>query len=497
MTHLLVLGNQLFSVEWLKKHFDAKQTQVYLIEDRKLCTYFRFHKHKIVLFLSGMRHYAEELRRQGFEVSYLELLDGEGNYFERLSKSLKPKAPDQLCHFEIEDHFFEKELKSWAKDEGLRLKSFSSPMFLCPRATFSEFIAKYKKPMMARFYEGERKRLKILVDDKLKPLGGKWSFDSDNRNRWDQKTLFKPQTSLSPDAITQKVMKLVDREFADHPGHTESFWCHVDRQGALKQLDFFVKNHLGHYGPFQDSIEQGENFLFHSIISPYMNMGLIFPHEALTAVMSTKAFEQHPSSVEGFVRQVMGWREFVRGIYHHFDDEMQSGNFFKHEDKLGPAWYQGRTGIPPLDDAIVRVNRYGYLHHIERLMVVSNLMLLAQIHPQEVYRWFMELFVDSSDWVMAANVFGMGQFSEGGIFASKPYIAGSNYLLKMSHYKKGDWCQEVDGLYWSFIDRNREFFKSQPRLNFSVNTFDKFSADKKAQLHASANQFRTRVNLKS
>ena len=494
MNHLLILGNQLFSVQWLKKHMLPGQTHIYMLEDRQLCTYFRFHKHKIILFLSAMRHYAEELKAAGYTVHYLELRSESGSYFERLEKMLATHKPQKLLHFEVEDHFFEQELATWSKSQGLQLKSLVSPMFLCPRATFKAFKEKYKKPMMARFYESERKRLKILVSSDLRPLGGKWSFDAENRNRWDKKTAFKAQPFTKPDAITKEVMQLVDEEFADHPGKVDEFWCHVTRRQALAQLDFFVQHHLEYYGPFQDAIVENENFLFHSILSPYINMGLIFPSEAINAVATPQAFARCPASVEGFVRQVMGWREFVRGIYHEFDDQMQTSNFFKHEQKLGPAWWVGKTGIPPLDNAIQRAHQFGYLHHIERLMVVSNLMLLSQIHPQEVYRWFMEMFVDSSDWVMAANVFGMGQFSEGGIFASKPYIAGSNYLLKMSHYKKGEWCATVDGLYWSFIDRNREFFKSQPRLNFSVNTFDKFSADKKAQLHQAAADFIRRVN---
>ena len=171
------------------------------------------------------------------------------------------------------------------------------------------------------------------------------------------------------------------------------------------------------------------------------------------------------NSLEGYVRQVIGWREFIRGIYHNFDEVQSKSNFWNHKRKLNENWYTGNTGIPPLDDAIKKANRFGYCHHIERLMIISNIMLLSQIHPQEVFKWFMEMFVDSSDWVMGPNVYGMAQFSDGGIFATKPYICGSNYLLKMSNYKKGDWCNEVDGLYWGFINNNRDFFAKNPRMS--------------------------------
>ena len=222
-----------------------------------------------------------------------------------------------------------------------------------------------------------------------------------------------------------------------------------------------------------------------------VNAGLLTPEEVVNEAI--KAMEKNPdiplSSVEGFVRQVMGWREFVRGIYQNFSDVEEQKNFFNHKRKLTHHWYDGTTGLPPVDDAIKKANEFGYCHHIERLMVLSNIMLLSELHPHEVHKWFMELFVDSADWVMGPNVYGMGQFSDGGIFATKPYISGSNYILKMSDYKKGDWCDVWDGLFWRFIGNHAAFFSKNPRMNMMVKLLEKMDPAKKKKLLAAAENF--------
>ena len=224
------------------------------------------------------------------------------------------------------------------------------------------------------------------------------------------------------------------------------------------------------------------------MLSPALNLGLITPDEVIERVLS--ASERAPlPSIEGFVRQVIGWREFIRGIDRQFGDEQSERNFFGHHRRLTDSWYQAKTGIPPLDGAIRHVVEYGFTHHIERLMILSNLMLLCQVHPQEVYRWFMEMFVDSSDWVMGPNVYGMGQFSDGGIFATKPYVCGSNYMLKMSDYTSGDWTLAVDGLYWGFVDRNRAYYVKNPRSSLAVKQFDKIPKPRQQALQAAAEEF--------
>jgi deoxyribodipyrimidine photolyase-related protein len=224
-----------------------------------------------------------------------------------------------------------------------------------------------------------------------------------------------------------------------------------------------------------------------------LNYGLLTPQEVLDEILYVYQRDNtHLPSVEGLIRQIIGWREFIRGCYHTIDYS-QDMNFFDHHNSLTEHWYTGTTGIDPLDDSILKAQDYGYTHHIERLMIIGNCMLLAEVRPQEVYRWFMEMFIDSADWVMAPNIFSMSQFSDGGLqyggFATKPYIAGSNYIRKMSHYPKGDWCDTMDGLYWRFIDKKRDFFQQNPRMAIMTNMYDKFTDQRKQSLHNNAEKF--------
>ena len=236
-------------------------------------------------------------------------------------------------------------------------------------------------------------------------------------------------------------------------------------------------------------------FLFHSAISPLINCGLLTPQEILSAIQPYEA-SIPINSYEGFVRQIIGWREFIRGIYHNFDDVQQTSNFFNHQRKLTNHWYNATTSILPLDDAIKQTMKLEYTHHINRLMVIGNIMLMCNIHPQEVYRWFMECYIDSADWVMGPNVFGMSQFSDGGIFATKPYICGSNYIRKMSHYKKGEWCEPMDALYWRFIADNVDFFAGNFRMKFMTSKVTSFSKEKLDQIYNTSNAIIEKISTK-
>ena len=230
------------------------------------------------------------------------------------------------------------------------------------------------------------------------------------------------------------------------------------------------------------------NILFHSALSPLINIGLITPGEIIDKVKKVEN-KIRINSLEGYVRQIIGWREFMRGIYQNYDKRLDNTNFFNHKNKMKSSWYNGTTGLDPLDHSIKNALNFGWSHHIERLMILANIMNLCQIHPKQVYKWFMEMFVDSSDWVMAPNVYGMGLFSDGGIFATKPYICGSAYFLKMMDFKKGEWCNVMDGLYWNFINRNRKFFLKNPRLSMMVRIFDKMKLDRKKIILKSADKF--------
>jgi deoxyribodipyrimidine photolyase-related protein len=233
-----------------------------------------------------------------------------------------------------------------------------------------------------------------------------------------------------------------------------------------------------------------DTFLFHSGISSSLNIGLITPADVIEKALNFAKTENTPiNSLEGFIRQIIGWREFIRGIYQNHSAKQINGNYFNFSRELQSSWYIGSTGIEPLDDAINFSDKFGYTHHINRLMVIANIMTLCEVHPRAVYRWFMEMYVDASEWVMVPNVFGMGTFADGGIFSTKPYICGSNYILKMSNYKKGDWCNVVDGLYWLFIDRNMNKLKNNPRLTFIKKTLDNMNESRRELIFNAARQF--------
>jgi deoxyribodipyrimidine photolyase-related protein len=482
---LIILGDQLLPHDFFTPH---KGKLVFMAEDLGLCTHFKYHKHKILFFLASMRTYAEELKEEGFNVHYEELSDE--SFLDRLARFFKSQHIKKVTIGEVSDKFFENQLLELFKKLNLDVTILETPKFLCSRQEFKNYLFYHPKPFMKTFYEKERKRLKILLDPKGKPEGGQWSYDSENRKKAPKELTNKEPLSFEDNNHVSKLKTIVDERFPEHPGLTDNFWLATSREDAKKVLKHFLDHHFKDFGAYQDAITDRSPFMYHSIISPYINAGMLTPQEVIEAAVKEYKKGKVPlSSVEGFVRQVMGWREFVNGIYQNFSEKEENTNFFNHQGKLTKDWYEGTTGIPPVDDAIHKASDYGYCHHIERLMILSNIMLLSEIHPHEVHRWFMEMFVDSADWVMGPNVYGMGQFSDGGIFATKPYISGSNYVLKMSDYKKGDWCDVWDGLFWRFIGKHKTFFQKQPRLNFMVITLEKMDPQKRQYLLGRAEDF--------
>jgi deoxyribodipyrimidine photolyase-related protein len=482
---LVILGDQLFPIEKLK---DYHHIPIFMAEDVGLCSHFKYHKHKLIFFLASMRNYADELRQAGFNVFYSELSDIK--FTQRLDEFLTKKKIKEVLIHEVNDKFFETELLNLISDLSLKFEFLSNPMFLSTRKNFESYLKSHSKPFMKTFYEGERKRLKIMLDNNGKPWGGQWSYDEENRKKAPKDLHNKSPLIFEENEHLQNVKMLIDTKFPDHPGVVDNFWLPVTRKDSLKSLDHFLSYHFKDYGAYQDAITDRDQFLYHSLLSPMINNGMLLPDEVIQKAIQAYEKENIPlASLEGFIRQVMGWREFVFGIYRNFSEEEDKRNFFKHQRQLTSHWYEGTTGLPPLDDAINKAQDFGYCHHIERLMILSNVMLLTEIHPQEVHRWFMEMFVDSADWVMGPNVYGMGQFSDGGIFATKPYFSGSNYILKMSDYKKGEWCDIWDGLFWRFIGKHSDFFAKQYRLSFMVQTFNKMDAIKKKRLLSLAEDF--------
>ncbi|RZA04607.1 MAG: hypothetical protein EOP11_14720 [Proteobacteria bacterium] len=301
-------------------------------------------------------------------------------------------------------------------------------------------------------------------------------------------------SALATSAHAEAVAGLIEKHFADHPGSTDPLWFATTRKDARAWLRKFLTERFSQFGPYEDALAPGHDFVFHSVLTPYLNAGLLTPDEVVKeALAAGTKLGVNIESIEGFIRQVIGWREFVRGIYQNYSEHQDKFNFFGHKRKLNQSWYDGTTGIEPLDIVIKKADTYGYAHHIERLMVVGNLMLLCEVHPHEAHRWFMEMFIDSSDWVMGPNVYGMAIFSDGGIFATKPYICGSNYYRKMGGYKAGEWTDGVDGLYWSFIDRHQDFFSKNPRLSMMLRMLEKMDGAKRKRIFAAGDKLKARI----
>jgi deoxyribodipyrimidine photolyase-related protein len=496
MNGFLVLGNQLFEPARLNAAAGGQPFEVFLREDRELCTYVRHHRQKIVFFLAAMREYASELKRAGLAAHYERLGDGESQAYEaRLETWLRARRIRKLYLFEIEDAFFERRLLALLDRLGVEHEIVPSPMFLTSRAEFASYLKGVKRPFMKTFYESQRRRLKILVDAKGQPTGGQWSFDEDNRLALPASVTPPPVCDGPARSPTlDEVIAFCDREFPEHPGRADESWLPVDREGARAWLARFVRERLREFGPYEDAIPRHSDFVFHSVLTPFLNTGLLTPDEVVEAALAEARRARIPlNSTEGFVRQVIGWREFIRGVYRHYGERQERENFWGHRRRLAPAWWKGDTGIPPLDVVIRKALRYGYAHHIERLMVAGSLMTLLEVEPREAYRWFMELFIDSSDWVMVPNVHGMAIFSDGGIFATKPYLCGSNYYRKQGAWPAGEWCDEVDGLYWGFIERHSKFFARNPRLSMMARAAAKIPAERRERLRAAAERARARL----
>ena len=488
MKLFLILGNQLFNTKYLS---NFKDHIFFIAEDYGLCTFEKHHKLKILLFLSSMRSFKEELKSKNFNLVYKDLNDDfKLSYEKKLEKILKEKKIKEISFFEIEDKFFERRILSLAKNNSLKVNQVKSPMFLNSREEFNNYLSKNKRPFMATFYKSTRHKLNILMTKDGNPEGGKWSFDEDNRKKLPKNIKVPKFPNINETKHTKNLKPIIEKIFKDHPGSTKNFWFATEYNDVVKLLNFFLKEKSNLFGDYEDAVDQGNNILFHSALSPYINLGLITPEYIISKTLEFhKKNNIRLNSLEGYVRQIIGWREFMRGVYQKYSDEMETRNFFKQNRKMKDSWYEGTTGLPPLDYAIKNALNHGWSHHIERLMILSNIMNLCELKPKIVYKWFMEMFVDSSDWVMVPNVYGMGLFSDGGIFATKPYICGSSYFMKMMDFKKGEWCNTMDGLYWRFINRNRTFFLKNPRLSMMVRIFDKMKPERKKLILSEAEKF--------
>lgn len=318
---------------------------------------------------------------------------------------------------------------------------------------------------MHPFYVKQRKRLNILLTKQKKPTGGSWSYDDENRETVPEDLKIPKLWTPKENKFLKEAIKHVKKHFPDNPGNVDDFIYPVTFDDAQTWFDNFLKKRFEDFGPYEDAIVADEHFLFHSVLSPLLNIGLLTPDYVVKKALDTAEKKDIPlNSTEGFIRQIIGWREFVRAVYIFDQKKQRSSNFFAFRKKVPKSFWDASTEIDPIDTTINKVLKYSYAHHIERLMILGNFMLLCGFKPDDIYTWFMELFIDAYDWVMVPNVYGMSQFSDGGLMTTKPYISSSNYVLKMSDYTKNDWCPIWDGLYWHFLAKHKKKLSKIPRM---------------------------------
>jgi deoxyribodipyrimidine photolyase-related protein len=489
---LLIFPHQLFENSPLFSH----EGEIYLVEEDLFFTQYAFHKQKLAFHRASMQFYKQYLEFLGKNVTYISTTQKESDI--RLLVDELAKSKTTTIHsIDPTDNWLEKRLKESCNKHNIELIVHQNPHFLNSREDLDGFFRKDKKKFFqTEFYIQQRKKRDILLEEKQSPKGGKWSFDSENRKKYPKGK--QPPSIHFPkfSSYHKEAVYYIEKHFKDNPGQLEKKALYpIDFEGSKNWFQDFLAHRFLEFGTYEDAMVKNESILNHSVLSPLLNNGLL---SIDTVVQQSLAFaEEHDvplNSVEGFIRQLIGWREFIRGVYQCKGSAERTTNFWGFKRKIPASFYTGDTGIEPLDEAIQKTLKTAYCHHIERLMILGNFMLLCEFDPDEVYRWFMELFIDAYDWVMVPNVYGMSQFADGGLMSTKPYISGSNYVLKMSNHPKGEWQEIWDGLFWRFMDTHRDFFLKNPRIGMLVRTFDKMSPEKKANHLQTAENYLQTLN---
>ncbi len=485
---VLVFPHQLF------KQHPALQIsrQVYLVEEQLFFRQYNFHQQKIILHRSGMKFYEAYLNQQKYTVRYIDTAD-ERNDVRKLIAFLAQQKITQIHIADVVDYWLTKRIRTACLKHSIKLNVYATPSFLNTMDEVADYFSKKKTYFQTDFYVHQRKQRKILLETNGKPTGGKWTFDADNRMKFPKKEIVPVIHFPDVSSYISEATQYVRQHFPHNYGSAEAphFFVATFKE-AEEWLSNFLITRFEKFGIYEDAIVAGENILHHSVLTPMLNTGLLTPQQIIAAVLNhAEKYATPLNSLEGFIRQIMGWREFIRVVYEREGSKQRATNYWKFTRKIPKSFWTGTTGIAPIDITIRKVLQTGYCHHIERLMVLGNFMLLCEFDPDEVHRWFMELFIDAYDWVMVPNVYGMTQFADGGLMTTKPYISGSNYLMKMSDYEKGEWQKVWDGLFWRFMDVHRDFFLQNPRLGMLVGTFDKMSKEKKDTHLANAEKYLT------
>ncbi|MBL8466645.1 cryptochrome/photolyase family protein [Methyloversatilis discipulorum] len=498
---VLVLGDQLDHASAAFEGFDPARDRVLMIEAAGESTHVWSHKARTALFLSAMRHFADALRGRGWTVDYRALGEGESeDLVDILAARLRRYAPRKLVLVEPGEWRLEQAIRALCERERVVLDQRDDLHFMISRAGFADWAKKYRQLRMEFFYRMMRERHGVLMEGG-EPAGGRWNFDADNRSGFGRKGpgLVPPPLRFEADAITREVLAEVEARFAGHPGSTAAFDWPVTREQALAALSDFVEHRLELFGHHQDAMWTGQPWLWHARISAAMNLKLLSPREVIAAAVAAWRERGLPlQSVEGFVRQVIGWREFIRGMYWLDMPRLRDANHYGHARAL-PRWYwTGDTGMNCMRAAIGQTLRHGYAHHIQRLMVTGQFALLAEIAPRQVEDWYLAVYVDAVEWVELPNVAGMALYADGGRFTSKPYVASGAYIQRMSNYcdgcryspsaRSGEAACPVTVLYWHFLDRHEAEFAANPRTALMAKNLQKLAPAERAAIGERARQ---------
>jgi deoxyribodipyrimidine photolyase-related protein len=472
-----------------------------MVEVQDEATYVRHHKKKIALIFSAMRHFAAELRDQGWELDYV-ALDAPGNrgsFTGEIERAIARHGPNRVVVTEPGEWRVQSEMKTWTDRFRVPVEFLADSRFLCSRADFADWAAERKQLRMEVFYRHMRRKTGLLMQGD-RPEGGKWNFDTENRKPAGPGLSPQPPKHFQPDDVTAEVLDLVSDRFSDHFGDLEAFWFAVSAGEAEAAFARFLEASLPAFGDYQDAMLGRERFLYHAVISLYLNIGLLDPLDVCRRVeMEYRSGGVPLNSAEGFIRQIIGWREYVRGIYWLKMPGYADSNYF-HADRALPAFYwTGETDMACLKAAITQTREEAYAHHIQRLMVTGNFSMLAGVDPKEVHEWYLAVYADAYEWVELPNTLGMSQFADGGLLGSKPYAASGNYINRMSDYcsscrykvkeKTGPEACPFNYLYWDFLDRHRDKLGGNPRLGQVYRTWDRMDEDRKREARKDARHF--------
>ena len=499
----IILGDQISHNISSLKNFKKSQDEVLMMEVSNEATYVNHHKKKLILVFSAMRHFAKELRNKGFSVTYSEISRSQVNFTKELSYQCKKIKPKRIVITHPGEYRVLKEIKKWEKILNIPVTILEDNRFFCTIPEFKNWTEGKKELRMESFYQMMRKKYHILIDTDGKPEGGKWNYDVKNRKSLPRNHPNIPKPlQHEPDEITKQVISEVKKRFSNYFGDLQPFWFAVTHDEARKSLNDFIENRLEMFGPYEDAMTQEESFLYHSVLSMYLNIGLLEPKQVIYKVLEKNRIKVE--SVEGFVRQILGWREYVRGVYWHNMPKYSKMNYFDAKNKLPKFYWTGDTEMNCMKKSIEQTVKEAYAHHIQRLMITGNFALITGIKPQDVCEWYLSVYADAYEWVELPNTHGMTLYADGGILGSKPYAASGNYINKMSDYcnnckynvkeKEGEDACPFNYLYWNFFLKNQEKLEQNPRLWTVFSNIKKMSQNKKKQIQKDSKKFLNNIS---